>query len=99
MLDIYPTVQQAGAAFALAGLEPVALEAVPQQTAPDLRTFVRHLRREADTLLRGLSDAGFACGMDRLHAAVARETAGSKAAARLLTGSTSWSRADRAGVP
>jgi hypothetical protein len=99
VLDIYPTVQQAGAAFALAGLEPVALEAVPQQTAPDLRTFVRHLRREADTLLRGLSDAGFACGMDRLHAAVARETAGSKAAARLLTGSTSWSRADRAGVP
>jgi hypothetical protein len=78
VLEAYPTIEETTAAFALAGFQPAALEAVPQQTAPDLRTFAGQLRREADTLLRALSDTEFAGGMDRLRAAAASQAAGSQ---------------------
>jgi len=68
-IDTYPSVEQTCAAFARAGFEQVALEAVPQWIAPNLATFIRGLRRDADGLLRSLSDEEFARGMDRLRAA------------------------------
>ena len=75
ILDTYPTAGQTCAAFAAAGFEPVTLEPVPQQTAPDLNTFARRLRRDADTLLRGITDEEFAHGMDRLQAAASSQPA------------------------
>jgi ubiquinone/menaquinone biosynthesis C-methylase UbiE len=73
VLGTYPTAAQTCAAFAAAGFRATALEAVPQLTAPDLATYASRLRRNADTLLRGITDEEYARGMDRLRAAAAGE--------------------------
>ncbi|SHE57515.1 class I SAM-dependent methyltransferase [Streptoalloteichus hindustanus] len=73
-LSAFPTVERVCAAFADAGFERVlSLGLVPQQTAPSLRVAAERIRREADTVLRGLSDEEFAEGMNRMWASVAAE--------------------------
>jgi SAM-dependent methyltransferase len=69
----FPSVEQTTDAFALAGFSHLALESVPQQTAPNLAVITAKLDRNADTALRSLSDAEFAAGRARLRAAAARE--------------------------
>jgi SAM-dependent methyltransferase len=65
VVDTFPTVEQARVAF---GLAPVALEELPQQTAPSLRDAAARIQQRADTLLRGLSDQEFARGLAQLQA-------------------------------
>lgn len=74
VFDTYPTVAQTSAAFTTAGFEQIAVQAVPEWTAPNLREFRQRLRRDADGLLRQLTDEEFAQGLDRLRVAVQAET-------------------------
>jgi SAM-dependent methyltransferase len=72
MIDTYPTVDEACAAFATAGFRKVALEQV-RETYPtnlaDLLGQVDILRR-ADTTMRSLAEDEFLRGKDRLRRAV-----------------------------
>jgi ubiquinone/menaquinone biosynthesis C-methylase UbiE len=72
VLDSYPTVAQVRRAFATAGFARVALAPVSQQTAESLGGYADRLghARQADTLLRGLTDDEFAAGRERVRAAV-----------------------------
>lgn len=74
VVDTFPTVEETCAAFGTAGFARVALTTVPQRTVPSAGAFARRLRREADTLLRGLTDEEFARGVERLAAAARRES-------------------------
>ncbi|TWP49576.1 class I SAM-dependent methyltransferase [Lentzea tibetensis] len=64
----FPTVE--GVADGL-GFDVVSLEPVPQQSAESLRDKADGLRRDADTLLRGLTDEEFERGLERLRHAAA----------------------------
>jgi SAM-dependent methyltransferase len=70
-LSSFPTVSEVadGLGFAVDRLEPV-----PQVTAPSLAEKASTLRREADTLLRSLSEQEFEAGRARLLEAAAVET-------------------------
>lgn len=72
-LSTFPTVDQTAAAFATAGFTPLAVESVPQQTAPNLAAIAAKLDRNADTALRSLSGGEFTAGLARVRAAAARE--------------------------
>ncbi len=67
----YPSVAEVCAAFEPAGFAPVALEPVPQVSAPSLRTAADGLRRSAHTPLLLLDDADYARGVRRMRAAAA----------------------------
>lgn len=72
VLDDYPSVAEVCAAFEPAGFAPVALEPVPQVSAPSLRAAVDGLQRAAHTPLALLDDADYERGLRRLRAAARR---------------------------
>jgi SAM-dependent methyltransferase len=74
VVDRYPSVAALRAAFAMAGFGFVALERVPQQTAPSLAAAVAALHRDAHTPLKLITDEQFEAGMTRIRAAARRET-------------------------
>jgi len=74
VLDTYPSVTDARAAFAATGFEHLALEPVRQITADSLVTAAANLRRDAHTPLRLLTDAEYERGLARLRAAADTET-------------------------
>ncbi|MFI7072946.1 class I SAM-dependent methyltransferase [Micromonospora sediminicola] len=75
VLDSYPGIADVEAAFAAAGFATVAVEPVPQVTAPSLREAAAGLRREAHTPLQLITDDEYAAGTARLREA-ARVEAG-----------------------
>jgi SAM-dependent methyltransferase len=74
VLDSYPSVADVEAAFAVHGFGTVALEQVPQLTAPSLAHAAAGLRREAHTPLVLITDDEYAAGLARLHQAAAANT-------------------------
>ena len=66
VIDSYPTVEQAVAAFATAGFVLESLVSVPQVSAPNLAAFLDAVQLRADTVLRSISDEDFATGVARL---------------------------------
>jgi len=74
VLDTYPSVEQVRAAFHGAGFAFVALEPVPQVTAPSLDAALAALRREAHTPLMQISDAAYEAGLARYRAAAETAT-------------------------
>ncbi len=74
VLDTFPSVADVQAGFAAAGFTTVAVEPVPQQTAPSLRHVLETMRREAHTPLRLISDEAYAAGLARLRQAAATST-------------------------
>ncbi len=75
VLDTYPSVADVEAAFADAGFATVAVEQVPELTAPSLRQAAAALRREAHTLLQLIDDDAYAAGLRRLHRAARSDDA------------------------
>jgi SAM-dependent methyltransferase len=71
VIDTFPTLEATNDAFEAAGFEQVALEAVPQVSAPSLAEACARVRLRADTTLQGISDAEFAAGISDLERAVA----------------------------
>lgn len=69
--ETFPTVGEVAAAFAQAGFAVQTLRSVPQTSAPDLGTFLAHVRLRADSTLRPLPDEEFAEGLRALEAAAA----------------------------
>jgi catechol 2,3-dioxygenase-like lactoylglutathione lyase family enzyme/ubiquinone/menaquinone biosynthesis C-methylase UbiE len=74
VLDTYPSVADVRAAFATAGFELAVVEPVRQTTANSLATAAAHLRRDAHTPLRLITDAEYERGLARLRAAAETET-------------------------
>jgi SAM-dependent methyltransferase len=74
VLDSYPSIADVTAAFAGAGLEVVASEAVPQRSAASLAEAVATLRRAAHTPLQLITDDAYAAGLDRMRRAAAGAT-------------------------
>ncbi|MBY8875732.1 methyltransferase domain-containing protein [Micromonospora sp. PLK6-60] len=72
VVESYPSVADICAAFGEAGFAPVALESVPQVTAPSLGAAAVGLRRAAHTPLLLLDDADYDRGVARLRAAADR---------------------------
>ena len=72
MVESYPSVADVRAAFEPLGFVPVALESVPQVSAPSLREAADGLRRSAHTPLLLLDDADYDRGVRRMRAAAAR---------------------------
>ncbi len=73
MLSTFPSVEATTDAFATAGFTRVAVESVPQQTAPSLSVIAAKIDRNADTALRSLTDAEYEAGLDRLRTTATRE--------------------------
>ena len=73
VVDTFPSVDAAIAAFASAGFAFQRIESVPQTSAPGLREFAARVRLRADTTLALISDAEFAAGLSCLDAAAAAE--------------------------
>jgi ubiquinone/menaquinone biosynthesis C-methylase UbiE len=71
MLATYPTVERVCEVFAAAGFEREALEAVPQDDSSTLDELLARMERfrEADTLMRSLTDEEFEAGRGRLRRA------------------------------
>lgn len=69
--ETFPTVEATAAAFAEAGFAVETLRSVPQVSAPDLRTFLGHVRMRADSTLRPLPYEEFAAGLRALESAAA----------------------------
>lgn len=69
VLDSYPSLDAVAAAFVAEGFPSSTWEPVRQVTAPSLRQAALSLRREAHTLLQLITDAEYAAGLARLHAA------------------------------
>ena len=69
-----PTVERVSAAFAGAGFQVEALEAVDQVSATSLATYRDRVRLRADTGLKLLPDDQFAAGLTALDRAAAAET-------------------------
>ncbi|MFB9441566.1 methyltransferase domain-containing protein [Dactylosporangium vinaceum] len=65
----YPSAASIAADFGTAGFRTIALEPVPQVTAPTLGGFVEHLDRAAHTPLMLIDDAAYERGLARLRAA------------------------------
>lgn len=72
-LGTRPSLAHTRAVFASAGFEEIALHTVDEWAAPSIAHFAMGLRRDADSLLRRLTDEEFARGMDRLTVAVREE--------------------------
>lgn len=83
VLDSYPTVEQAAAAFATAGFAIESLRSVPQVSAPSLGAFLAGARLRADTVLRSISDAEFASGLEAIERAIAAGEGGEPIVDRL----------------
>ena len=69
VLDSYPSAASVQEAFGAAGFAVAAFEQIPQCTAVSLRDFAARLRRAAHTPLQLITDAEYAAGLARLHAA------------------------------
>jgi SAM-dependent methyltransferase len=74
VLTSYPSVADVEAAFAAHGFGAVALEQVPQITAPSLAAAAASLRREAHTPLQLITDDEYAAGVARLQQAAATDS-------------------------
>lgn len=74
VLDTYPGIADVCAAFETAGFAPVALQPVPQVTAPSLRAAADEIRRAAHMPLMLITDEEYAAGLARLRAAASRTT-------------------------
>ena len=61
--DAYPTMELVEEVFSAAGFDLERTERVPQTSAPDLATATERARHRADTLLSGISDEEFRCGL------------------------------------
>jgi ubiquinone/menaquinone biosynthesis C-methylase UbiE len=70
----FPTVEQTVSAFEAAGFRMDGIEAVPQASAPDLRTFLERVRLRADTTLRLMPDDEYEAGVAALARDVELET-------------------------
>ena len=71
VLDTFPSVADVRTAFARAGFGFVALEPVPQVTAPSMAAVASSMRREAHTPLMRISDDAYEAGLARLRTAAA----------------------------
>lgn len=71
LLDTYPSVEETCEAFAAGGFAPTALEPVPQTDVASLTELWKRVDalREADTLMRSLTDEEFTRGKERLRRA------------------------------
>ncbi|MBW8800173.1 MAG: methyltransferase domain-containing protein [Streptomyces sp.] len=71
LLDTYPSVEETCEAFADAGFAPAALEPVPQTDIASLDELLKRVDalRDADTLMRSLTEEEFTRGKDRLRGA------------------------------
>ena len=71
-VDTFPSVEDTCAAFAAAGLDPHALEQIPERYPTSLADFLGQVDvfRQADTTMRGLTDDEFRRGKERLRQAV-----------------------------
>jgi ubiquinone/menaquinone biosynthesis C-methylase UbiE len=67
-----PSVGEVTASFA--GFEPVAEEAIEQETAPSLRAYHERMKLRAISTLELIDDADFELGVERLRLAAERET-------------------------
>jgi len=74
VLDTYPSIADVESAFTDAGFATVAIEQVPQITAPSLREAATTLRREAHTPLQLITDDEYAAGVGRLREAAQVDT-------------------------
>ncbi|MBI5949404.1 MAG: class I SAM-dependent methyltransferase [Chloroflexi bacterium] len=72
----FPTVEETAAAFASAGFAMRSLEAVPQQSAPDLAAVRERVMLRTDTTLRNLPESEFAAGLTAIDAALGRGEGG-----------------------
>jgi ubiquinone/menaquinone biosynthesis C-methylase UbiE len=72
-LDTFPSIATVRTAFAAAGFSYVALEPVPQVTAPSLAAIAATARREAHTPLTLITDSAYQAGLARLRAAAVTE--------------------------
>ncbi|MFE4602915.1 class I SAM-dependent methyltransferase [Kitasatospora indigofera] len=89
VLDTYPSVEETCAAFAGAGFAPAALEPVPQTDIASLAELLERADalRDADTLMRSLSEQEFTRGKERLREAVGAQDPAADPAADDLTSS------------
>jgi SAM-dependent methyltransferase len=74
VLDSYPSIPEVQASFAGHGFTTVALEPIPQTTAPSLRAATEQLRRQAQTPLQLITDDEYAAGLARLRRAAATDS-------------------------
>jgi SAM-dependent methyltransferase len=72
-LETFPSVATVRSVFAAAGFSYLALEPVPQVTAPSLAVIAATARREAHTPLMLITDSAYQAGLTRLRAAAATE--------------------------
>jgi SAM-dependent methyltransferase len=68
-LDAFPSVTEVRTAFSAAGFDYLALEPVPQVTAPSLAAIAATAQREAHTPLMLITDDAYEAGLARLRAA------------------------------
>ncbi len=73
VLDTFPSVDEARAAFAAAGFHYVALEPVRQVTASSLAGIAATAQREAHTPLMLITDDAYQAGLARLRAEAATQ--------------------------
>ncbi|MEU5520645.1 class I SAM-dependent methyltransferase [Streptomyces sp. NPDC047860] len=71
LLDTYPSVEETREAFAAAGFAQAVLETVPQTDIASLTELLQRVDalRDADTLMRSLTEEEFARGKERLRIA------------------------------
>jgi ubiquinone/menaquinone biosynthesis C-methylase UbiE len=72
--EMFPTTGEVAAAFSVAGLEVLALEAVPERLAGSAAEFAARVRLRPFSTFEHLTDQETAAGMAAMDAAVARET-------------------------
>ncbi|MEV6377103.1 class I SAM-dependent methyltransferase [Micromonospora musae] len=74
VLDSYPSVAAVETAFAAAGFQTAAFEAVPQVTAASLHEAATTLRRKAHTSLQLITDDEYDAGLARMMTAARTAT-------------------------
>jgi hypothetical protein len=72
--DMFPTTGEVAEAFSAAGLEVLALEAVPERLADSAAEFAARIRLRPFSTFEHLTEQEIAAGMTALDAAVASET-------------------------
>lgn len=72
--EMFPTTEEVAAAFSGAGLEVLALAAVPERFAASAAEFAARIRLRPFSTFEHMTEAEIAAGMAALDAAVARET-------------------------
>lgn len=73
--DMFPTTDEVAAAFSVAGLKVVALEAVPERFAGSAAEFAARVRLRPFSTFEHMTEQEIAAGMAAMDAAVAQETA------------------------